>query len=204
WPSPDALERARERRIAILVPLWHEHRVIGRMLEHNLSVLNYSNCEVFAGVYPNDPLTLRAVSDAAARYPNVHIARVPHDGPTTKADCLNALYRCMEHHEMRTGARFEIVVTHDAEDVLHPNSLRLISWFSRRYEMVQIPVLPFAAGSEWIHGVYCDEFAEFQSKDIPVRQRLGGVGSPHGRRTRLSPAGLGGDGIPARGRPSQY
>ena len=27
---------------------------------------------------------------------------------------------------------------------------------------------------EWTHGLYCDEFAEYQRKDIPVRQHLGG------------------------------
>ncbi len=41
--------------------------------------------------------------------------------------------------------------------------------------MVQIPVLaikrPFR---DLAHGVYCDEFAEFQFKDMPARQLLGG------------------------------
>jgi adsorption protein B len=40
---------------------------------------------------------------------------------------------------------------------------------------VQIPVLPLPAlAAEWTHGLYCDEFAEHQTKDIPVRQFLGG------------------------------
>ena len=64
---------------------------------------------------------------------------------------------------------------HDAEDMVHPESLRLVNHFSREYEMVQIPVLPLPRGwSEFTHGNYCDEFAESQSKDIPVRQRLRG------------------------------
>src|SRR5215471_3108416 len=41
--------------------------------------------------------------------------------------------------------------------------------------MVQIPVLPLPTPpGECTHGLYCDEFAEYQMKDIPVRQRLGG------------------------------
>src|SRR3989442_815866 len=52
WPADDELEKAPERRIAILVPLWHEHRVIGQMLEHNIPVIGYKNYEVFVGVYP--------------------------------------------------------------------------------------------------------------------------------------------------------
>ena len=63
------------------------------MLEHNLSVLRYSNYDVFVGVYPNDELTMRAVRDAAERHPRVHLAVVPHDGPTSKGDCLNWIYR---------------------------------------------------------------------------------------------------------------
>jgi adsorption protein B len=41
--------------------------------------------------------------------------------------------------------------------------------------MVQVPVLPLATPeSDFVHGLYCDEFAEYQSKDIPVRRSLGG------------------------------
>src|SRR5207245_643827 len=42
-PTEAELAQAPERRIAILVPLWKEDRVIGPMLERNLSVLRYSN-----------------------------------------------------------------------------------------------------------------------------------------------------------------
>jgi bacteriophage N4 adsorption protein B len=66
------------------------------------------------------------------------------------------------------------VMTHDAEDLIHPESLRLINWYARSYDMIQMPVLPLPTGGEWTHGLYCDEFAEFQVKDIPVRQRLRG------------------------------
>jgi adsorption protein B len=81
----------------------------------------------------------------------------------------------MENHELAHGVRFEVIVTHDAEDIMHPESLRWINWFSESYDMVQIPVLPLPTpAAELTHGLYCDEFAEYQSKDIPVRQRLGG------------------------------
>jgi len=161
-------------RLPFLVPLWHEHGVIGQMLERNLSVLGYKNYEVFVGVYPNDGLTERAVADVAARYRNIHIARVGHDGPTSKGDCLNWIYWRMQSYESRHGIHFEIVMTHDAEDLIHANSLRLVNWFSGTHDMVQIPVLPLPTPGEWTHGLYCDEFAEYQLKDIPVRQRLGG------------------------------
>ena len=174
-PADSDLEHTPERRIALFVPLWHEHGVIGRMLERNFSVIHYENYEVFAGVYPNDPLTCDAVSEAARRHRRVHPVVCPHAGPTSKGDCLNWIYRGMEEYERLHGVRFDVVVTHDAEDLIHPQSLRYINCLSREYQMVQIPVLPLPTGlRELTHGLYCDEFAEYQSKDIPVRQFLGG------------------------------
>ncbi len=164
-----------ERRIAIFVPLWHEDAVIGQMLDRNLSVIPYRRYEIFAGVYPNDSATIRAVSEAARRHPRVHPVNCPHEGPTSKGDCLNSIYRGMKAFERRQGVHFDIVVTHDAEDLIHPESLDVINRLSREYQMVQVPVLPLPTGSsELTHGLYCDEFAEYQSKDIPVRQFLGG------------------------------
>jgi adsorption protein B len=188
WPEESALKEAAERPIAIFVPLWHEHSVIGQMLDRNLPAIRYGNYHVFAGVYPNDELTIRAVESAARRHPRVHMARCPHGGPTSKGDCLNWIHRRMIGYEAEHGVRFEILMMHDAEDVIHPESLRLVNWFSREYDMVQIPVLALPTGvGEMTHGVYCDEFAESQAKEFQARQSLGGflpstgVGTGFGR-----------------------
>jgi len=93
WPADSDLDKTPERRIAILVPLWREHRVIGQMLEHNLAAIRYSAYDVFVGVYPNDDATARAVEEAARFQPRVHLVVGPHDGPTSKGDCLNWVYR---------------------------------------------------------------------------------------------------------------
>src|SRR5262245_21204938 len=122
-PLKSDLERAAERRIAILVPLWNEHAVIGRMLERNLAVVQYTNYDIFAGVYANDDRTARAVSEITARYPCVHLARHPHNGPTSKGDCLNWTFAAMQQHEAEHGVRFELIMMHDAEDLIHPESL---------------------------------------------------------------------------------
>ncbi len=175
WPSPAERDVAPERRIAIFVALWQEHAVTGQMLERTVSSLHYRNYDIFVGVYPNDELTVRAVADAAAQHPRVQVAMLPHKGPTSKGDCLNWIFRNMQEHERRTGNRYETIVTHDAEDVVHPESLRLINWFAADYAMVQIPVLALPTPAHQLtHGLYCDEFAECQLKDIPVRQALGG------------------------------
>lgn len=178
-----------EKPLAIFLPLWHEHGVIGRMLEHNLAAIRYGNYAVFVGCYPNDPLTAAAVREAAARFPNVHLALCPHDGPTSKADCLNWIYQRMLLHERERCVRFEVVLIHDAEDLIHPDELRWIAYYSRNYGMVQIPVLPLRTPLHRLtHGVYCDEFAEYQTKDMPARGLLGGfipsngVGTGYTRR----------------------
>jgi len=155
------------------------------MLARNLAAIRYRNYHVFVGVYPNDRPTVRAVSTKARRHRRVHMAVGPHDGPTSKGDCLNWTYRYMQEFEARHGMRFRVVMTHDAEDVVHPDSLRMINWFSRKHGMVQIPVLPLPTPArEWTHGLYCDEFAEYQTKDIPVRQRT--VSEPGSRARRWS------------------
>lgn len=161
------------------------------MLEHNLGAIRYRNYHVFAGVYPNDLPTLRAVEQRAATDPRVHVAVCPHDGPTSKGDCLNWIYQRMKEYELRHQMRFRIVVMHDAEDLIDPESLRLINWFSRRYAMVQVPVLPLPTRlGEWTHGLYCDEFAEYQRKDIPVRQHLGGFLPSNGVGTGFERAAI--------------
>ena len=191
FPEPSRLRRTPERPIAIFVPLWREHEVISRMLAHNLGAIRYRNYHIFAGVYPNDTPTLRAVMEQARRDPRIHVAVCPNDGPTSKGDCLNALYREMREFEARKGMRFRIVVTHDAEDLIHPDSLGLINYFSRRYAMVQIPVLPLPTPpGDLTHGLYCDEFAEYQRKDIPVRQALGGFLPSNGVGTGFDRAAL--------------
>lgn len=175
WPTDAELSSVPERRIAILVPLWQEYRVIGRMLERNLAAIQYASYDFFAGAYPNDALTMAAVADAAGRSSRVHLALVPHDGPTSKGDCLNAVFEHLLDYEATHGVRFEVIVIHDAEDLVASESLRIVNWFSRDYQMVQVPVLPLPTGlAEMTHGVYCDEFTESQLKDIPARQRLGG------------------------------
>ena len=177
-----------EKRIAIFVPLWHESAVIVGMVEHNLSAIRYRNYEFFIGAYPNDEPTLEAVRDLEERYARVHLAICPHDGPTSKADCLNWIYQNMLLFEEKQAISFDIVVTHDAEDLIHPEALDSINRETERFGMVQIPVLPLPTPlGSWMHGVYCDEFAEWQLKDMPMRAAMGsfvpsnGVGTGYTR-----------------------
>ena len=182
-PEPDAPERP----LAIFVPLWREHRVIRHMVEHNITSQKFRSFHFFIGAYPNDASTLAALAGLEEQFAQVHIALCPHNGPTSKADCLNWIYQRMLLYEEEHGIRFETVVTHDAEDLIHPDALRLIDHFTRTNGMVQIPVL--ALNTPWhelTHGAYCDEFAQFQFRDMPVRNRVGGFVPSNGVGTGFS------------------
>lgn len=188
---PGGPKNAPEKRIAIFVPLWREHAVIERMLDHNLAAIHYQNYDFFVGGYPNDDATLDAVRMVETRSPRVHLAVCPHDGPTSKADCLNWIYQRMLLHEEQYGVQFDVVVTHDAEDMIHPESLQVMNREVDSADMVQVPVLPLRTPAlEMVHGVYCDEFAEFQIKDMLVRRIMGSFTPSSGVGTAYSRVGL--------------
>lgn len=163
-----------QKRIAIIIPAWHEYGVIQQMLEHNAVAIEYENYDFFVGIYPNDPLTLAAVESAARRVKNVQWAMVPHPGPTSKGDCLNWIYQNLLEHEQIQGVAYDMVLMQDAEDLVHPQSLRYANYFADTHGFMQIPVLALETPwSNLTHGVYCDEFAETQTRDLPVRQAMG-------------------------------
>ncbi|MGA7413308.1 MAG: glycosyltransferase family 2 protein, partial [Bryobacteraceae bacterium] len=112
----------------------------------------------------------------------------PHDGPTSKADCLNWIFQSLMRFEAAHSSHFDAVLVHDAEDLIHPDSLSLIDQKLNEYDTVQVPVLPLATSfGELTHGIYCDEFAEFQTIDMRARGLSGsflpsnGVGTGYSR-----------------------
>ncbi len=177
--------------MAVFVALWKEHRVIRKMIENNVTKVRYPCVDFFVGAYPNDAPTVAAIREAMKQFPNVHLSICPHDGPTSKADCLNWIYQTMLLYEEEHGVRFETILTHDAEDLMDPDGLRWINYYSQWNHMVQIPVLALPTPlAEIAHGVYCDEFAEFQFKDVPAREMLGGFIPSNGVGTGFSRTSL--------------
>ncbi|MEO8723486.1 MAG: glycosyl transferase family protein [Sphingobium sp.] len=178
--------------IAIFVPAWHESAVIGAMLR--AAVRQWGTDEacsyrIFVGAYPNDRDTISAIAAFANDCVRVQLVIHIHDGPTTKADCLNRLWQALKREEQATGQYYKAVVLHDAEDVVHRDELRLFDTMIDRFDMVQLPVRPLVSQqSRWIAGHYCDEFAESHGKTLLAREALGaavpsaGVGCAFGRR----------------------
>ncbi len=158
--------------MAIILPAWDEAAVIGPMLRALTGGLDYPDYRVFVGVYPNDPATLEQVRGVGD--PRIAAVTCLRPGPTTKADCLNHLWRAVIADEAATDRRFRAVILHDAEDVVDPLELRVFDYLMPRLAMVQLPVEPIVdPDSPWISGHYLDEFAESHLKDMVVREGLG-------------------------------
>lgn len=180
-----------EKPIAIFLGAWKESSVIGRTLSYAVRNLNFSNYRFFVGVYPNDPDTLRVVQEISRKDSRIIPCVNNLDGPTTKADNLNTLYAGLLEYEKRYG-EFEVILVHDAEDFIHPNSLKLYNFLLgyKGYHAVQIPVIPIKSKlGKLFHRTYCDAFAEVHTKDMIVRQAMGtfipfaGTGMGFHRRT---------------------
>jgi bacteriophage N4 adsorption protein B len=175
-PSIDLLELMPERPFAIMVPCWREHEVIFSMLSSNSRLQRYQHAHYFVGVYLNDPQTQDEVRRAQGIYPNIHMVLVPHDGPTSKADCLNQTISDIFMFEAEHGLQFAGLVMHDSEDLIHPLELKLFNKLVDIYDFIQLPVYSFSRPIlSVVSGIYMDEFAEMHTKDLEVRQRISGV-----------------------------
>jgi adsorption protein B len=173
--SEQSLLEQPQRPLAVMVPAWREEAVIYEMLKTNAA--HSATTVFFVGAYPNDAATQREVLRAAAELPeNVRLVIGPHNGPTTKADCLNAVIAEIGKYEKDSNIEFQGFVLHDSEDVIHPLEFPLFSALIATFDFIQIPVYSFRRTLlQMTAGTYMDEFAEFHSKDLFVRQRLTGV-----------------------------
>jgi len=181
------LSEHREKAIAIVVPAWDEGDIIGRMLSGNLPRLEYENFHIFVGVYPNDPATLKVVSALSLHDPRVHAVVNQLPGPSSKGQILNHVFRTILASEADHGAFFEGFLMQDAEDLIHSQMLRLINARLETYDFIQTPVFSLAVGwRSLVAGIYIDEFAELHSKDLLVREAMGGGVPSAGVGTALS------------------
>jgi adsorption protein B len=181
-------QRALAAPLAVFVAAWRESHVIGHMVRHALQVWPQRDLRLYVGCYGNDPETVAAVMRGAAGDARLRIVIHDRPGPTTKADCLNRVYRAMCEDERRERLRFHGVVMHDAEDMVHKDAIGAIDAGLRTADFVQLPVLPEPQPrSPWIAGHYSDEFAEAHGKTLVVRDAVGapipaaGVGCGFGR-----------------------
>jgi adsorption protein B len=167
---------------AVLIPAWREAEVIATTIAHARKAWPHAALRIYCGCYRNDPATLAAAIRGAGGDPRVRLVVLDRAGPTTKADCLNRLYRALCADEARLGVAVRMVVLHDAEDMVDPAALALLDDAlgseNGGADYVQLPVLPVPQpSSRWIGSHYCEEFAEAHGKAMVVRDALA-VGLP--------------------------
>ncbi len=171
-------EQLAEQRLggdaAIFIPAWKEEQVIGDTIAHALKAWPQADLRLYVGCYRNDWKTVRAAMQGAPDDPRLRLVFHDRSGPTTKADCLNRLYRALCEDEARLGKKARMVVFHDAEDMVDPAALGVLDRAIDGAEFVQLPVLPLPQKeSRWLGSHYCEEFAEAHGKTMVVRDALG-------------------------------
>ena len=177
---------------AVFIPAFRENQVIGATIAHMLAAWPQRELMIYVGCYRNDAATLAAAMAAASAEPRVRLVTLAAAGPTTKADCLNRLYRAMAADEHRQDRRFATILLHDAEDMVHPCALQAIDAALMLRDFVQLPVRPEPQDhSRWVAGHYSDEFAESHTKGLVVRAALGGALPAAGVGCGFSRAALG-------------
>ncbi len=162
--------------MVLFVPAWQESRVIGAMLAR--TKLSWSEQDIayriYVGCYPNDPASIAEVLRIARFDSHIRLVLCETNGPTTKADCLNRLWRALIADELADGTKAKAVILHDAEDSVHPEALRVFDYLIEKAAAVQLPVIPVRVpNSPWISGHYADEFAEAHGKSLVVREAIG-------------------------------
>ncbi|WP_446218369.1 glycosyltransferase [Micromonospora sp. IBHARD004] len=130
--DPDRYGEPDEPRLpgVILVPMRHEEAVAGHTLER-LANLDHPDYWVVPIVdHPDDPGTAAIAHAKAARYPGrVLVAPYPEDTEVhNKPIGLNAAVRELD----RLGVRYEWIGVADAEDLFHPDLLRMVDYRFRK------------------------------------------------------------------------
>ncbi len=182
----------RSGRIIVFTPAWDESAVIDAMLSTALGRFRHPDYRIYVGLYPNDPATILAAADVAERDDRIRLVIGSHDGPTTKADCLNTLWHALQRDMAAEDFQAKAIVLHDAEDVVHPDELTVFDSLIEKRAVVQLPVLPLVVpGSRLVSGHYADEFAESHIKQLVVRTWIGAGMPLAGTGCAISPAMLG-------------
>ncbi len=173
-PSLSDLPTTAPGRLAVFVAAWDEANVIAAMLRTALARFDHPDYCIYVGTYPNDRATIDQVARVTEDDDRIRLVVGERDGPTTKADNLNTLWRALARDDTIAGVRSRAVILHDAEDVVHPSELRVYDAMLDQYSVVQIPVLPLIDhGARLVSAHYAHEFAEAHTKQMVVRAALG-------------------------------
>lgn len=164
------------KNLAIMVANWKEQDVLEAMVNGNKINLPYENVHIFLGVYPNDLETLQIALKMQEIHSRVYAVINPQNGPTYKGQMLNEIIKHIFRHEEEIGVEFDGFILHDSEDILDRRIPLLYGLGLRQADFIQTPVLSLPVKKTQITaGTYMDEFAEVHTKELLVREYLGGA-----------------------------
>jgi Glycosyltransferase like family 2 len=168
------MTRAYRPKIYVCVANWHEANVLENMISGNLRSIIYRPLKFILGVYPNDPETLAVARRLERRFkPLVRVVVNPIPGPTSKGQMQNVLISDVFKSKK---LRPDLVVVHDAEDVIDPLSFYHYAKLSKKFDYIQIPVFSLdSRNRSWVGAHYMEEFAERHSREMRVRSDLGAM-----------------------------
>lgn len=126
---------------AVFVANWQEEEVLEKMVEGNLARIPYDAVVLYLGVYPNDIGTLRVAEALEAKHPSrVHVIVNSLDGPTSKGQMLNEMFRQLYGYDSEDAP--QLVVLHDSEDIIDPRTFPVYAAYAASgFDFVQVPVL---------------------------------------------------------------
>jgi len=184
-----SLKKLKEKRIAIIIPAWKEADVIARMVSGNSARIDYTNYHFFVGLYPNDPTSIAKIAELTEKDPRIQSIINPKPGPTSKGQMLNVVVREILNFEKANGIEFDGFLMQDAEDIIHPFSLKVLNREMDRADFLQVPVFSLPVPNDrLVAGVYADEFAESHLKELLVREQMKAAIPSAGVGTLLSRA----------------
>lgn len=172
------LEKVVPKLMAIIIAAYNEESVLEEVIENLISSQEYpmSMYHIFLGVYPNDPKTRNIALKLEQRYPNIHTITHVLNGPSSKADNINNVIENIYKFEKKNNQRFNGIIIHDSEDIVHPYELLLENYLFETKSAIQIPVFPLQEMPKFnnilrnmITGTYADEFAENHVKTLTAR-----------------------------------
>jgi len=164
-----------EEPIAIMIPCFNDAKIIESMLSHNYIDIDYENYKIFVGVYENDIDTFNTVKSFSELNDRVILCTHKAEEEFNKAQNLNKIYKNILHYEEVHNIKFSAFVFHDAVDLIHPVSLKMYNYLVERKDIVQLPVFPMKVQDTcFTHWIFNDEMAEINTKNLVVREVLGG------------------------------
>lgn len=183
-PSIDVkeIEKTTPKMLAIIVAAYNEENVLKSVIR-NLVISNQyprSMYHIFLGVYPNDEGTMKVAEELEKEFPNVH--KIVHvlNGPSSKADNLNNVIKNIYEFEKKNHLKFQAIVIHDSEDLVHPYEFKLENYLLEKHSAIQMPVFPLQEMPRFsnifknmVSGSYADEFAENHYRLLVARTATG-------------------------------